>query len=74
MLEQTHQMLLADSQQPFLPAAQLEAIRTAARQAAAARSGWNFAPYQHEVGFYQYEEARRTARTSAPPATPESGK
>ncbi|RFP65059.1 hypothetical protein D0N36_11190 [Hymenobacter lapidiphilus] len=66
VLEQTHQALLADSMQSFLPAAQLDVIRAVARRAAAARYNWNFAPYQHELGFYQYEEARRAALAPAP--------
>lgn len=66
VLEQTHQALLADSLQSFLSATQLDAIRVVARRAAAARYNWNFAPYQHESGFYQYEEARRTAPAPAP--------
>ncbi|SET42287.1 hypothetical protein [Hymenobacter actinosclerus] len=68
VLEQTHQALLADSAQSFMPAAQLDAIRTAARQAAAARPSWDYSAYHHEVAFYQREEARRTA--PAPVAKP----
>ena len=67
-LEQTHLALLTDSAQSFMPAAQLDAIRTAARQAAAARPSWDYSAYQHEVAFYQREEARRTA--PAPVAKP----
>ncbi|WP_139255066.1 hypothetical protein [Hymenobacter psychrophilus] len=66
VLEQTHQALLADSAQSFLPAAQLDAIRSAARQAAAARPSWDYSAYQHEVAFYQREEARRTPPAPAP--------
>ncbi len=70
-LEQTHQALLADSAQSFLPAAQNEAIIAAARKAAAVRPGWNYSAYQQELAFYQQEEARRTAPTPAPaPAKP----
>lgn len=67
-LEQTHQALLADSAQSFMPAAQLDAIRTAARQAAAVRPSWDYSAYHNEVAFYQREEARRTA--PAPVAKP----
>ncbi|MBT2559105.1 hypothetical protein J7E24_15045 [Hymenobacter sp. ISL-91] len=68
VLEQTHQALLTDSAQSFLPAAQLDAIRTAAREAAVARPSWDYSAYHHEVAFYQREEARRTA--PAPVAKP----
>lgn len=70
-LEQTHQALLADSAQSFLPATQNEAIIAAARKAATVRPAWNYSAYQQELAFYQQEEARRMAPAPAPaPAKP----
>ncbi|MBT9392431.1 hypothetical protein KLP40_04580 [Hymenobacter sp. NST-14] len=69
-LEQSHQALLADSVQPFLPATQTEAIMQAAREAAAARPGWNYAAYQQELAFYQQEDARRQQALLPAPAAP----
>ncbi|OWP63083.1 hypothetical protein CDA63_11160 [Hymenobacter amundsenii] len=70
-LEQTHQALLADSAQSFLPATQNEAIIAAARKAATVRPAWNYSAYQQELAFYQQEETRRMAPAPAPaPAKP----
>ncbi|TGE28743.1 hypothetical protein [Hymenobacter metallicola] len=67
-LEESHQAMLADSAQSFLPAARVEAIVEAARKAAVARSRWNYAPYHQELAFYQREEARRQKAAAAVPA------
>jgi hypothetical protein len=68
-LEESHKGLLADSVQSFLPAAKREAIINAARKAAAARSDWNYAPYQQELAFYEKEEARRQQVVQPAPAS-----